>query len=58
MSEDTKKIEKSEQEPKGELPQQELDKVAGGDCATPKFGLTQGVVVNPAKSAGGSQMEY
>lgn len=39
MSEDTKKVEETEQEAKAaELAQQDLDKVAGGqDCASPKL---------------------
>jgi len=38
MSKDIKKVEKTEQEAKAtELSQQELDKFAGGDCASPKL---------------------
>ncbi len=40
MSEDTKKIENTEHESKAELSQQELDKVDGGDCASPKLYAT------------------
>lgn len=43
MSEGTSKIEKNQQETKAaELSQQELDKVAGGDCASPKRYPTTG----------------